>query len=783
MDKLEISLSNWILNHRVFLVILSLIFVGLMASGSKNLFFENDYRVYFGDDNPELIAFEELETTYTKNDNVLFIIAPRSEQVFSQESLAVIEEMTEAAWQIPYSIRVDSITNYQHTKAEFDDLAVGDLVVDARNLSDVEVQYAREVATGDPILNNLLIADDARVTGLNVTIQVPGLDQATEMTEVVTAARQMARSFESMYPEIEVRITGMVMMSSAFDEAAVHDLSTLVPISFGVMFLVMALLVGGFWGTLLAVIVVALSVMSGLGTGGHLGLPITAPSSQAPTVILTVAMANCVHILAVFRDQMRAGLNRLDAVRESLRVNLQPVILASVTTAIGFMTLNFSDVPPFRHLGIFVAVGVLASGWLSLTVLPSLLSWLPVNFKPAKSTSFRDKAMSKLADFVITRRRPLLLSMLAIVVLLTAAIPRNELNDVFVNYFDDSIAFRADTDFATENLTGVYNLHFDLQASESGGISEPEFLQEVENFAVWMREQPAVMNVTSITDIFKRLNKNMHGDDESYYRLPDERNLAAQYLLLFEMSLPYGLDLNNQINVDKSAVKFSATLETISTKEFLALTGAAESWLDTNAPNIEHDGGTSTGVMFAKIGDRNIKSMLVGTTVALVLISLILVFALRSVKIGLISLVPNLVPAAMGFGLWALWIGEVGLSLSIVTSMTLGIVVDDTVHYLSKYLRARREHGLGAEEAVRYAFKTVGMALVTTSIVLVAGFLILSTSAFELNSGAGLLTSIVIALALLADFFLLPPLLIALDGEKNEKVTQHAASISSPATA
>jgi len=682
MDKLEISLSNWILNHRIALVIFSLILVGVLASGGKNLFFENDYRVYFGDDNPELIAFEELETTYTKNDNVLFVIAPRSEQVFSQENLAIIEEMTEAAWQIPYSIRVDSISNYQHTKAEFDDLAVGDLIVDGRNLSDAEVQYARDVATGDPILNNLLIADDARVTGLNVTIQVPGLDQATEMTEVVAASRQLARSFESMYPDIEVRITGMVMLSSAFDEAAKNDLSSIVPISFGVMFLVMALLVGGFWGTLLAVVVVALSVLAGLGTGGHLGLPITAPSSQAPTVILTVAMANCVHILSVFRDQMRAGLDRLDAVRESLRVNLQPVMLASITTAIGFMTLNFSDVPPFRHLGIFVAVGILVSGWLSLTVLPSLLSWLPIKFKAATSTSLHDRAMIKLADFVIARRRPLLLSMLAIVVLLTAAIPRNELNDVFVNYFDDSIAFRADTDFATENLTGVYNLHFDLQASESGGISEPEFLQEVENFAIWMREQPAVMNVTSITDIFKRLNKNMHDDDESYYRLPDERNLAAQYLLLFEMSLPYGLDLNNQINIDKSAVNFSATLETISTKEFLALTGAAENWLDTNAPNIEHDGGTSTGVMFA----------------------------LRSVKIGLISLVPNLVPAAMGFGLWALWIGEVGLSLSIVTSMTLGIVVDDTVHYLSKYLRARREHGLNAEEAVRYAFKTVGMS-------------------------------------------------------------------------
>ena len=169
--------------------------------------------------------------------------------------------------------------------------------------------------------------------------------------------------------------------------------------------------------------------------------------------------------------------------------------------------------------------------------------------------------------------------------------------------------------------------------------------------------------------------------------------------------------------------------------------------------------------MFANIGQRNIKSMLVGTTVALVFISFILVFALRSVKIGLISLIPNLVPAAMGFGLWAVLVGEVGLALSIVTGMTLGIVVDDTVHFLSKYLRARREQGLAAQDAVRYAFRRVGRALFTTSVVLVIGFLVLSQSSFRLNSGMGMLTAIVISFALLADFFLLPALLMKLDNK------------------
>ena len=231
------------------------------------------------------------------------------------------------------------------------------------------------------------------------------------------------------------------------------------------------------------------------------------------------------------------------------------------------------------------------------------------------------------------------------------------------------------------------------------------------------------------------------------------------------MSLPYGLDLNNQINVDKSALRLTVTLETLSTNEVLALNDAAEAWLRENAPTIQGGEGTGPNMMFANIGRRNSGSMLMGTALALVLISAILVLALRSVKIGLISLIPNLAPAAMGFGLWGIFVGQVGLSLSVVTSMTLGIVIDDTVHFLSKYLRARREQGLSSTESVHYAFKTVGRALITTTIVLVGGFLVLATSAFYLNSSMGLLTAVIIVLAILADFLFLPPLLMKTEGE------------------
>jgi predicted RND superfamily exporter protein len=341
------------------------------------------------------------------------------------------------------------------------------------------------------------------------------------------------------------------------------------------------------------------------------------------------------------------------------------------------------------------------------------------------------------------------------------------LNDEFVKYFDDSVQFRIDTDFTTSNLTGIYNIAYSLESGESGGISEPGYLNKLEEFADWFREQPEVLHVNSLSDTMKRLNQNLHADQPEWYRIPQRRELAAQYLLLYEMSLPYGLDLNNQINVDKSASKLDVSLRSVSSNSVIALEERAQQWLNENAPPSMQVNGASPAIMFSHIGARNIRSMLGGTTVALLLISFTLVFALRSLRIGLISIIPNLVPAGMAFGLWGLLVGQVGLALSVVTGMTLGIVVDDTVHFLSKYLRARREKSLSSADAVRYAFHTVGTALWTTSMVLIAGFLVLTGSPFELNSGMGLLTAITIGLALLADFLLLPTLLMALDKKED----------------
>jgi len=823
MKDFEANYGQWILRYRWIIIIASIMVVMFAASGGKNLKFTNDYRVFFSEENPQLKAFDALERMYTKNDNVMFIVTPKDGDVFTKQTLSVIEELTKQAWQLPFSIRVDSVSNFQHTLAEEDDLIVKDLVEDAETLSVDEITNIKKVAMKEPLLINKLISKTAAVTGVNATIQLPGKDETKEVPAVVAKAREIMRDFNKRYPNVEVRLNGMVLMNNAFSEASQQDMQSLVLPSFVLMIIILGLLIrdlskpwyslvvlfaalGGIifimvsyfkggnqlvpedlvtpaniivgflpfaWyllfmrllpGTATTFLIIIFSIMAAMGIGGSIGFPLTPPSMSAPTIILTVAIANCVHILVTFLHDMRTGKGKNAAIVESLRVNIQPVFLASVTTAIGFMSMNFSDAPPFQQLGNFVAFGVVASFILSVTFLPAVISLLPVKVKQVDTD--KDQAMEKLGNFVVLNRKRLMIGMGLVIITLVSFLPKNELNDVFVEYFDESVTFRANSDYMIENLTGLYIIDYSLSSGEAGGISNPEYQTELAAFADWYRGQPETIHVNVFTDIMKRLNKNMHADNSGWYKTPENRDLSAQYLLLYEMSLPYGLDLNNQINVDKSATRMTVTMKTISSNEIIALENRAQVWLKKNTKHLGRADGSGPTVMFAHIGKRNIVSMLSGTSIALVLISMILIFALRSIKIGFISLLPNLIPAAMGFGLWGILVGEVGLALSIVTGMTLGIVVDDTVHFLSKYLRARREKGFSAEDAVRYAFTHVGRALMTTSIILVVGFSVIAQSTFELNASMGLLTAIVIIFALAADFLFLPALLIKFDGAK-----------------
>ena len=762
------TFTHWIIRWRVAILLASAVLVIAVASGARYIEFSNDYRAYFSEDNPQLQAFEALQNVYSKTDNILFAIAPRGGQVFSRQTLASVEWLTAQAWKLPYANRVDSVTNFQHTRARDDELVVSDLVSNAKTLSARELEQIRQVAVSEPLLARQLISPAADVTAVNVTIGLPG-KSLDEVPEVMAAARKLADELRAQNPDVDVYLTGAVPIDNAFGEQARRDMSTLTPIMYGVILLVTFLILRSLSGTFAVMLIVSLSTLLALGITGWLGIQLTPPSAGAPTVILTLAVAHSIHVLITILHGMREGLTKQAAIAKSIKLNLYPISLAALTDVIGFASMNFSEVPPFRDLGNIVIFGVVTSYLLAIVFLPALMSLLPLHVHPARTRT--GLAMEQMGNFVVRRRMPLLMGMSLLVLGLVAMIPRNELNDNFVKYFDQTVEFRRDSDFVDAKLAGLDAVLYSLGAGGSGAVSDPVYLAKVEEFARWYREQPGVVHVASITDVMKRLNKNMHADDPAWYRIPESRALAAQYLLLYEMSLPFGLDLNNQINVDKSASLMTVIMKSATSKEILAIEAQAQAWLAANAPSTMQAPGTGPSVMFAYIGQRNILSMLNGNLVALLLISVVMIFALRDLKLGLLSLVPNLVPAAMAFGVWGIFVGQVGLALSVVSVITYGIVVDDTIHSMTKYMQARRDQGMSPEQAVRYVFSTVGAAALAMTVILAAGFMVLAFSAFELNSSMGLMTALTIVLALVADFLLLPPLLMTFDRRNYAKAT------------
>ena len=754
--------ANWVIRWRWPVIAVSLVVAVMIASGGQFLGFSTNYRVFFSAQNPQLQAFDAMQRIYIRDDNISIVIHPAEGEVFTPDLLSSIRVMTEEAWKVPYTTRVDSLTNFQNSTADGDDLTVEDLVGEDSPLDAADLARIRTAALGEPLILQRLISRDARTTSVNITVTLP-LKSETEIPEAMTAARALADTFRDKHPDARVALTGSVALNNAFSESAEGDIKTLVPLMYGVLLVVMIILLRSVSGTFATLMVIGLSASTAMGLTGWLGIQLTPPSVTAPTIILTLAIADSIHVLITMFHEMRRGASKRDAIIESLRINFHPVFLTSLTTAIGFLSLNFSDAPPFRDLGNITAMGVMAAWVYSIVFLPALMAVLPVRVKVVETSE--SSAMDRLADFVIPRRKPLLWGTAVVVIGLGALIPRIDLNDQFVKYFDESIEFRADTDFAMDKLSGIYQAQWSLPAADEGGISDPKYLAGLAAFTDWLRDKDMVVHVQTLSDIFKRLNRNMHGDDPDYYGLPEQRDLAAQYLLLFEMSLPYGLDLNNQINVDKSATRVIATLKNVTTNELRALDRDATAWFDENFASAGGTEASGPFVMFAYIAKRNIEGMLTGTLAAFLLISASLMIALKSVRLGLISLVPNLVPPVMAFGVWAMLVGEIGLASSVVTATALGIIVDATVHFLSKYQRAQKQYGATAEEAVRYAFSTVGTALWVTTAILIAGFAVLSFSTFKINATLGQLTAITLFMAIVVDFLLLPALVIALDGK------------------
>ena len=752
-----------IVTRRWLTILLSLLFMLALAAGATRLIVVDvDFRNHFGESDPHLIALEQLEETYALSDAVLVAVAPDNGTIFTQETLVAIEELTEQLWRTPYATRVDSISNYTHSEGFEDELVVEQLIDEASSLSDTDIQRIMDIALGTEEVAGRFVSRDGRVAGLVVSIILPDDNRELAKREVTDYLYETVADAGEKYTSIDYHLLGGLILNRVIGDALDDETAILGPIALGTMLLVALVLTRSIWGTLAIMLMIATIIPSALGFAGWTGLRLFGESGAALFVLMAVTVAHSVHIIEGMARGLRQGMAKAEAAIHAVRVNMWPVFLTSFTTAIGFLSLNFVDMPPFRVMGNIVAFGSMCAFAFAVTLLPAFLSVLP--FRARKMREDKQDFFDRLSRFVISYRTILLCFFGILTVFLVAGISKIELRENWLEVLDESYEFRQSADFLSENFPGVETYEYSLDSGREGAVTDIEYLEQVESFANWYREQPEFVHIFSIADIMKRLNKNLHGDNPEYYALPDDPELAAQYLLLYEFSLPVGRDLNNLIDHDRRATRVTVSVKSMSSKEKIDLDDRARAWLRQNVPSME-TGATGISIVGSHSIQRNIENMLQGTFVAMAIVSLLLFAIFRSIRLGLVSLIPNFLPAAMAMGLWGYLVGEVGVPAAVVTAIAFGVIVDDTIHFMTKYTDSRKAGKLPSE-SVQIAFSSVGRALFTTTIVFGLGFMVFGASGVVGNQVLGLLVGITVIIALVADFLFLPPLLMLLDGTK-----------------
>ncbi len=716
-------------------------------------------RNHFEEDDPHLTNLELFEQTYAVSDSILVVAAPPGDTIFTQDALLAIEELTNTLWFVPYAIRVDSITNYLHIEGTEDSLIVETLVEDASLLDDAMIDRIQEIALNTEETAGRLVSRDGRLAGLVVSLALPDDDREQFKAEVVEGLNGLLGELRATNPDLEYYAYGELLLDQEIRSALAEDQTLLAPLAFVTMMLVAVLALRSLWG-MLGILITLIAVMtSSFGFAGWAGIKFFGESGAAIFVLMAVAIAHSVHLIEGVMHAMRDGMDRIAATRESLAINARPIFLTSLTTSIGFLSLNFSEMPPFQVLGNIVAFGAMIAFVYSMTLLPAFIALVPM--RAPKKREGAGAFSERLGLFVIGNSTTLIWIFAALTIAGFIGIARIELDDNNVKLLDKTYSVRQAADFINGNFAGLDSFEYSLQSGQENGVVELGYLRQVEALTEWLRAQPEVSHATSLTDVLKRLNETLNGGIEGSYNLPDDGDLVAQYLLLYELSLPVGQDLNNLISFDRSESRLTIVIEGVSVREQIAFDERVSAWMQEHTPDIQTS-ATGVTIISAYSVMRNIVNMLIGTVVAMSLVSLVLVFVFKSLRFGLLSLIPNFLPAIMAMAAWGYAVGTVSVAASIVTAIAFGIIVDDTIHLMSKYLRAR-SGGLSPRECIVPTFKLVGRPLLITTLIFALGFLMFGLSGLSTNQTLGTLVGITVIIALVADFLLFPPLLIALD--------------------
>ena len=711
------------------------------------------------EDDPYAAQVEEVEADFPRSRSALFTFIAPGGNIFNREALTAMEALHERFGEVQSAVAVGSMVNYRLNAVDETIYGRQYLLPPVDSLSDEDLAEVREIALADEDLVKTQLARDGDMA-LAVFKYRPSGEGLTERLEIARSVVALRDRLREDYPGVEIYALGNDLFELDSYNAQIKDRNNLAPLVALATTLLLWLCLNSLVYALCTLVVSFLGILLTIGAVGWSGFAFNQISNMGPLVVLTIAMAHGIHIISIYLQGLHEGLSKVDALEQSLRLNLQPVTLATVTTAMGFLSLNYCSSAGIYGFGNAVAMGVFWAYLVTLTLLPALIMWVPTRRIP-RPLGVRGM-IRRATELVLRRGNALFWGLSVIIVVCLAMLPLNKVDFDRFEFIDKDSDFHLVITALAQKIGNDQSLVYAIDSGQYYGIADPAFMLEVERFADWLEEQPDVSVVNSYVGMLKTLNEAENDNDAAWHVLPDDNLQVIDYLVGYQLVQEIEPHLEPIFDPEYTTVRVVVGTSNLTNVQLLELNQRIEAW---HADNINPDyrvmHGSNT-ILYARLNDTISRQLLEGFTVSFLLITLTMLVGLRSVRYGLISIAPNLLPPAVVFGVWGLFVGQLSPYILMLFSISIGLVVDDSVHVLSKYMAARKA-GEQPEEAVRYSLDKAGSAITITTAALAMGTFILVFSNTYYYQNVALMLTPIIVVALLLDLLFLPPLLVKLD--------------------
>lgn len=714
---------------------------------------------WFTDDDPEIILLKQFEKTFGSDESVILLFEIDEGSIFTPENINILHNLTEEMWLVPEVMRVESLTNYNWSYAEADNLITEpflpeDRIDDKSFLKDREKEaLEHRVLPGVFFSRNL---KSATVYG-RITYNPAHI---SDYESITLASQAIADEFEKKYDHIKVHVLGQSALNHTFQRTSFNDLSILMPLLVLLIILYLFYSFRSVIGVFIPLTIIFTSIGVTGGIAGLFGFKINSLTFILPSVLVAISIADSVHILTTFFDSFSRLKDIGEAAKKSLHKNMWPIFLTTVTTTIGFLSLTVSDILPVKELGILAGVGVCVALLFSyLLIIPILIfmsSERAKNNKPITQRLLPKHHVQNYLEWVARWSKTIIACFFSLTIVMGYLGMQNEINSNPYKYFKPNDPLSIGNDYVLEHYGGVAGPEIIIDSGVAEGIKDPQFLRKVEKFQNWLTNEPYVNRVMSIIDILKEMNQALNEGDPQEYRISDSREVIAQEIFLYSLSLPIGMDLNNRVDLNERELRLSVLWELQDSRISLEKLAVIESKAEEIGLPIQI---TGKPILFQKMNDYVVQTFFTSIAMALIFITFILILIFRSYRIGLMSLIPNFVPIIFGAGLLTILGIPVDIGCAIVASVTLGVAVDDTIHFLSHYKQLVMQ-GMERTEALTEVLRSTGMALIITTVILVSCFGLFIFASLAPNINFGILASFVIAVALICDFLVLPALIL-----------------------